>query len=109
MSTNFRVTIEPHPSQARHPITNEPLVKDGKPVPLFPDERSIRLDGDLIGYVGNKESGRAVMFIVPKGRFAQAIIDEVTKSVVVEFGDEYTGKVRSVPDPDDLDEDYEDE
>ncbi len=93
---DFEVTIEPHPAQARHPNDkSKALTQDGKPVPLFPDERCIRLDGKLIGYVGNASSGRAVMFIVPESKLTEAVTNAAKTAVVAEFG--ALGEVLSVP------------
>jgi len=47
----MNITFRNHPAQARHPHTKQPLFTEtGEPVPLFPDQRGIYLDGYLIGY-----------------------------------------------------------
>lgn len=51
----MQVEIRNHPAQARNPVTDEPLVDAaGKPVPLFPDQRSIYVDGHMVAYAQPK-------------------------------------------------------
>ena len=91
---SYSLTIENHPAQARHPFTSEPLVdNDGLPVPLFPDQRSIKLDGRLIAYVSNE---RKIMFLVPLGKLG-VIAKEAEELVNKEMG--AVQKVTSVREP----------
>ena len=80
---DYKLTIENHPSQARHPISDEPLFKDGKPVPLFPDQRSIKLDGTIIAYVN---AAGKVMFIMPENKLPGTIADEALDLAASEYG-----------------------
>jgi len=72
--SDYTLTIENHPAQARHPITGKPLFRAGVPVPLFPDERSVRLDGVVIAYVSDKKN---VLFIVPESRLGPIAAEAV--------------------------------
>ena len=77
----MKFELRNHPAQARHPITKEPLVKDGAPVPLFPDMRGIYLDGVLIGYCGDK-ADKPVSLIVSGSEALLADVKQfVTKSI----------------------------
>lgn len=50
----MKIELKPHPAQARNPKTDEPLFNDdGSAVSLFPELRSIYLDGALVGYTGS--------------------------------------------------------
>ena len=63
---SYQLTITNHPAQAKHPFTGEPLFdSDGNPVPLFADQKAIRLDGRVIAYVN---AVGKVLFIVPQNR-----------------------------------------
>ena len=49
------ITFRNHPAQARNSITGEPLEDIyGEPVPLFPDQRAIYVDGVMCGYCSSK-------------------------------------------------------
>ena len=91
---NYELKITNHPAQARHPFTNEPLFdNDNNPVPLFPNERSVRLDGRIIAYVTEE---RNVLFIVPLERLG-VIADEAKALVEKELGP--VAKTAAVPMP----------
>lgn len=48
----MNITLANHPSQARDPDTDQPLFdQNGKPVPLFRDQRSIVVDGKVQAYL----------------------------------------------------------
>ena len=54
---SMKIELRNHPAQARHPITREPLKdEEGGPVPLFPNQRGVFLDGYCIGYVATHEN-----------------------------------------------------
>lgn len=49
---NYTFSIGNHPAQERLPFSNKPKFDDdGNPVPLFPDQKCLRLDGQLIAYI----------------------------------------------------------
>lgn len=97
--SSYQLTIENHPSQAAHPFTGEPLFDDdGKPVPLFPDQRSIRLDGRVIAYVAN---GNA-MFIVP--RESLGVIADEAVELAASIGAEQTHFVPQPKEPIEVDD-----
>lgn len=102
----YEITLGNHPSQARHPFTNEPLFdNDGVAVPLFPDQRSVMLDGRVIAYVSES---RNVQFIYPVETLTQTVVDDARAHVEMVFGD--VGKVTIVKPPvDDPDDDHEED
>lgn len=70
------IELRDHPTQARHPITNEPLIgEDGRPVPAFPDDRSVWLDGVSIGYTS--VTGPITLITAVSPTIATAIIAHV--------------------------------
>lgn len=81
--SDYNLQLTAHPSVARHPTTNQPLEKDGVPVPLLPDFRAIRLDGRIIGYVNHRGQ---IAYKVPKANIPAAILDEVDAMVATEYG-----------------------
>jgi hypothetical protein len=97
--SNYKLTIENHPAQAR--FAGKPLFDDeGRPIPLFPDQRSIRMDGQVVAYV-SKDSVNFIHSGLPPAIKAQAI--ELAKAA---FGEIET--VATVPDLiDDICEDDE--
>ena len=101
----YKLTLENHPAQAVHPFNRQRLFDaDGKPVPLFPKQRSVKLDGRVIALVN--ESGH-ISFIVPLSKLG-VIADEAKLLVGNEFG--AVGKVfaiaeRTIPVEVDEDED----
>ena len=84
---SYELTIGNHPAQQRHPLTREPLFdEDGNPVPLFPDQRSVKLDGTVIAYVGKNRQGDKwnVCFLHPHkalGVIAQEACDLVNSEL----------------------------
>ena len=51
----MNLTLTSHPTPAIDPDTRKILTDvAGVPLPAFPDQRAIRLDGVLIGYCGTK-------------------------------------------------------
>ena len=100
--SNYKLTIENHPSQMRHPITQEPLFdKDGKPVPLFPDQKSIRLDGRIIAYMILET--KKVLWIMPKHKLGP-IADEG-----LELAEAFFGKVEGEHSPPEMEETVDDD
>jgi hypothetical protein len=86
--SNYQFSIGPHPSQARHPFTNEPLVDDdGTPVSLFPDQRTLRLDNRIIAYLSNG----GISFIVPC-----AMLGDVVYQDALEYAKQETGDFKNV-------------
>ncbi len=85
------IELRNHPAQARHPITQEPLLyDDGKPVPLITDQRSIYLDGYMVGYC--HASGSWIAFIRD---LPEAVQDEIRKVVTDTLG--AVQRVNTVP------------
>ena len=79
----FNLTLGNHPSQAIHPATGKPWFDaENKPVPKFPDQRSIRLDGYVIAYVS--ELGN-IAFIAPYSRLPKGVREEAKELVEREF------------------------
>lgn len=79
----YTLTMGNHPAQARHPLSGEPMFdSDGEPVPLFPNERSVRLDGHVIAYVS--EAGN-IGYRIPSSRLGEAITSEIVELVAKEF------------------------
>lgn len=80
----MKIEIRPHPAQARHPITQEPLFYEdtGHPVPLFKDQKAIYLDGKMVGYCG-AEPGKPLTMTQ---RLPPAVLDEVSKFVTEKVG-----------------------
>ena len=86
------VELTQHPGQARHPVTNEPLIDDhGAPVPLLPTQRAIRLDGFVIGYA----SKHGICFTIGESKLPQTVKDSAISLVESEFGTK--PKVATVP------------
>ena len=86
------VELTQHPGQARHPVTNEPLIDDhGAPVPLLPTQRAIRLDGFVIGYA----SKHGICFTIGESKLPQTVKDSAISLVESEFGTK--PKVVTVP------------
>ena len=81
--TSYTLEIGDHPAQMRSPVTKEPMFKDGKPVPLFPNQKSVKLDGRIIAYVNEKHK---VLFIVPESKLGP-IAAEAIELVKKELGD----------------------
>lgn len=82
----FKVELRNHLAQARHPFTKEPLFDDkGEPVPLFPEQRSIFVDGVFCGYVGEPPK-RGIMFTRPRSQLGEMLIKEVERAVAESFG-----------------------
>lgn len=96
----FQIEFRNHPAQARHPFTKQALFDDnGKPVPLFPQQRSIWVDGVFCGYVGDPPL-RNVAITRPRSQLGEALIAEIHQAVEREFG---PGKVMAiVPEPIDV-------
>lgn len=93
----MKVELRDHIAQARHPVTNKPLVDDnGKPVPLFPDQRSIWLDGAMVGYVCGPPDFN-IGFIVPESKISQFVRNLIAEQVRIELGK--SGDVFSVAEP----------
>lgn len=100
--SDIEVELRPHPAQARHHITNEPLFyEDGTPVPLFDDQLSIWVDGRLVGYT-NQARTRA-MFITPPSMLPAAVRNYVEGRIENLLGS-LEGSTQ-VPDPAQEDED----
>ena len=94
----MNIELRPHPSQARHPRTDEPLTdSNGDPVPLFPNQRGIYLDGHLVGFVC--EPPRRNLAFIVQG-LPEAVKTEAADLVAAEFGGDDNRSIRSVPDAD---------
>jgi len=100
----FKVELKQHPAQAIHPITRAKLFRDdGTPVPLFPNQRSIYVDGYFVGYVCEPPA-RRVAFINSRCNIPE-LIAEVQAAVEAEFG--VTPTVTHVPEPIEAGEDHD--
>ena len=76
---NYQLILANHPAQAR--FAGKPLFDDdGAPIPLFPDQRSIRLDGRVIALVSQSR----LSFIVEG-------IPEAIKSQAEQMANEWRG------------------
>lgn len=84
-------------------VTKEPLFdNDGKPVPLFPDQRAITFEGRYVGYVNAKGD---IAFIVPETQLTAPVVAEARALVAKEF--QAGGKCHIVPDVVEPEEDDE--
>lgn len=103
--SDIQVELRPHPAQARHPITNEPLFHDdGSPVPLIEDQLSIWVDGRMVGYT-NQARTRA-MFITPPSALPWAVRNYVEGRIENLLGSlEGSEQVPDRTDEEDADED----
>lgn len=103
---SFNLRLANHPAQARNPVTNAPLFDaDGVPVPLFPDQRSVYLDGFLVAYVN--ASGN-ISFIMPESKLTAPIVQAIRDLVSSEFTP--AGTVNHVPDLPEVEaDDWDDE
>lgn len=85
----MEVELKPHPAQARHPVTNEPLWNDdGTKVPLVLDQKSIWLDGAMIGYCGLTVD-KPISFIVPKSKLPPSVREIVIEKVANLLGGDW--------------------
>lgn len=93
----FELTLTDHPAIARHPIRkNEQLMdENGKPVPLLPDQKAIRMAGVMIGYVlpGNK-----ISLIRPASQLTAPVVKAIEELVAAESGKE-VAQVKAVSKP----------
>ena len=103
----MNIELRQHPAQARHPVTKEPLWRDGSPVPLLPNMRAIYLDGKLIGYVGT-QPGAPVTLIYQVSEAVRASVQQVVNEQY-EQGDKPRA-VRMPPEqrPTDIEEEEDD-
>ncbi len=62
------ITLTNHPAQAQ--VKGVPQWHNGKPIPMFPDARAIRVDGLIVGYV---EKNGPINFIVPPKALPEAM------------------------------------
>ena len=84
----MQIELKNHLAQARHPVTSKPLFDDnGTPVPLFPQQRSIWLDGVFIGYVCEPPT-RSISILV--AGTPDAVLQSVEQAVIGEFGPRHT-------------------
>jgi hypothetical protein len=81
----YKLTIENHPAQKRDPYTNEPLSKNGVPVPLWPDEHCIKLNGKQIIAFLNAE--HRITFIISEQELGAALVNEAEALRDATFGD----------------------
>lgn len=102
----MELELKNHPAIADHPT--KPGQKlydaDGVGIPLFPDERSVWLDGSMIGYVGPAPA-RGFNSLVPKSKLPEQLLDAVTKLVERELG---TAPAKSCFAAEPIEEDLED-
>lgn len=93
----MKIELRDHIAQARHPITREPLYHEGKPVPLFPDQHSIWLDGAMVGYVCGPPNYN-IAFIVPESQIPEFVRKLIVEQVRITVGVEKPN-VMSVQEP----------
>jgi len=80
---SFNLSIGNHPSQARHPITGKPWFDEqGVYIPLFPDQRSIKLDGFVIAYVSAEGN---IAFLAPFENLPPGLKSQALEMVAAEF------------------------
>ena len=78
------IELKPHPAQAQHPVTGDPLFDDdGVPRPLLPEQRSIVWDGIYIGYA----SKHGIRFTIENSEVPEWLQIECQDLVAAEFGD----------------------
>jgi len=94
------ITLTNHPAQAR--FNGVPQFHEGKPVPMFPNSRAIRLDGMIVGYV-EIEEGKPISFIVSPNKLPQAMRDIIEVEVRKQLNT--SGPVAQVPERVEIDED----
>lgn len=89
----MEIELRPHPSQARNPVTDEPLFnEDGSAVALFPDLRSIWIDGQMVGFTGDPPA-RSVLLIA-RG-IPEVVVAKIKSVVCDEFDLDEIEKVAS--------------
>lgn len=94
----MQVELRNHPSQARHPVTHEPLVDaEGKPVPKIVDQKAVYLDGSMIGYALLACKPPKLSLIVPPRTMPPHIRDMVAAEVEKLLG-QGLAAVKQVPD-----------
>ena len=83
----MKLELKNHPAIADHPTKPGQKLTDenGVGIPLFPDERSVWLDGSMIGYIG-PAPGRGFNSLVPKSRLPVQLLDAVSDLVEKELG-----------------------
>ena len=83
----YELTITDHPSIADDPTRpGEKLYKDGKPVPVFPDQRCLRFNGQAIAFVSKRNTGELmVSFFGFGGTLPQSVKDEAVALAETEF------------------------
>lgn len=97
--TNINVELRPHPAVAQ--LDGKPLIADdGTPVPLLPDQRSVWLNGLMVGYCG-ANPGTPLSFIVGPRRLPPAV-REIVATKVAELRGGSASKTTVVPDPEDI-------
>ena len=85
-------SISPHPAQARHPVTDEPLVHSrgelkGQPVSLLPKQRAVRLDGIMIGYYCTEKHHVTLIYPIDNN----AVLNELDEFLKETFSVETVG------------------
>lgn len=86
LTMNFE--LRNHPAQARHFATKQPLFDgDGKPVPLFPDQRALFFDGWQVAYAIPTADGKSckVCYTLPEETLTAAVIEAGKKFVHENF------------------------
>lgn len=58
----MKVELRNHPSALRDKVTGVPITLNGKPLPMFPSERGVYVNGICQGYVSTKP-GSKVLFV----------------------------------------------
>lgn len=93
------MSLELREHTARKPdaFGNPQVDENGKTIPLFPDERSIFYNDQLVGYVGSPP-GRSLMFINHWAGADPEIVSKCRELVQQEFGTEPL-RVSNVPEP----------
>jgi hypothetical protein len=98
-----------HPAIADHPFKKGEKLMDtnGNPVPLFPDQRALYMDGWLIAYVVPCDDGCKTLFIKPESILTKPVIEAGRQFVADNFASVVGGHV--IAEPVEEDEGFEDD
>lgn len=92
--TNLNLELRAHPAQAR--LAGVPLTdSEGKPVPMFPDQRSVWLNGKMVGYCGTAQ-GAPISLIYDQRKIPVVVREAIREFVAAELGNE-PGQVFAPP------------
>jgi hypothetical protein len=96
----MNITLTNHPAQVQ--INGVPQFHEGKPIPMFPNARAIRLDGMIVGYV-EIEDGKPINLNVGPTKLPAHVKNIIEKEVRKQL--KTTGPIAQVIDRIETDED----